>query len=49
MKKATPLDKFKKPIKRKSVKKKTQKRAAYAEGGAVERFLQKYPDYNPEG
>ena len=48
MKKITPLSKFKKPIKRKSLKKK-QPRAAYAEGGAVERFLQKYPDYNPEG
>lgn len=38
-------DKFKKPIKKKSFK---QKRMAFKEGGAVERFLQKYPDYNPE-
>ncbi len=47
MKRPTKADKFKKPIKRKSFKKKPV--AKMAEGGAVERFLQKYPDYNPEG
>jgi len=41
---------YKKPIKKKSFKKAARvKRMAYKEGGAVERFLTKYPDYNPEG
>lgn len=45
----TKVKSFKKPVKRKVIKKKTQKRMGFAEGGAVERFLQKYPGYNPEG
>lgn len=47
--KPTPkkIDKFKKPIKKKSFKK-TERRMAFKEGGAVERFLQRHPDYNPE-
>ena len=44
------LKKLKKPIKRKSLKKADRvKRPAFKEGGAVERFLSKYPDYNPVG
>ncbi len=44
------LSKIKKPIKKKSLKKADRvKKPAFKEGGAVERFLAKYPDYNPEG
>lgn len=42
------LKKLKKPIKRKSLKKADRvRKPAYAEGGAVERFLAKYPNYKP--
>lgn len=42
---------FKKPIKKRSFKKadRVKRVAKFKDGGAVERFLQKYPDYNPEG
>jgi hypothetical protein len=44
------LKKMKKPIKRKSFKKADRvKKPAFKEGGAVERFLAKHPDYSPEG
>lgn len=39
---AAGLKKLKKPMQRKSIKV-----AKYAQGGAVERFLAKYPDYKP--
>lgn len=45
MAKGGVVKKLKKPMKRKTIGKK--KVAKYAEGGAVERFLQKYPDYKP--
>jgi hypothetical protein len=40
------LQKLKKPIKRKQLKKRP--RYAFKEGGAVEKFLAKYPDFDPE-
>lgn len=47
---ASPLAKIKKPMKTKSFKKPKQPKqliAHFAEGGAVHRFLTKYPNYSP--